>query len=250
MKIVSPFKDYYDNVNHIGNYDDSTIYVRKTENIDISNDINIKELLTESIIPPRWFRMLFDYSTRFIDDNTCNVILIGFCGEIHPALTLTQSNGETATLYTIDQIHKFIETHISADRALDFITSKNQKYTGLPRSKRHLAFTKRSIESCFDYFKNNLTIKQLFTLYKVPTFKIEIYNNRIDAYTNPCLTDYNFPVVFDPWTANQELTMFLNGPLCNQLDPSDNRSDVIKRDSHGFNDKSFKKSPTKHFNRK
>ena len=57
---------------------------------------------------------------------------------------------------------------------------------------------------------------------------------------NPTLRSYQFFKVIDPFTAYQELSMFLGNNLVTQKDPNPPISDVDKRDTHGFNEWSFK----------
>jgi hypothetical protein len=63
---------------------------------------------------------------------------------------------------------------------------------------------------------------------------------------NPRLADLNFASVIDPWTAYQELSMFLGSALAEQRDPNENISDADRAAMHGFGHKyAFRKEPKK-----
>jgi hypothetical protein len=59
------------------------------------------------------------------------------------------------------------------------------------------------------------------------------------------LKDYKFYKVFDPYTAFQELDMFISGVLTREGNPMAGISDTDLRDKKGFDKMSFKKAPTK-----
>lgn len=58
---------------------------------------------------------------------------------------------------------------------------------------------------------------------------------------NPRLNVWGFQKVFDPYTAYQELDMYLSNQLADQQDPVPQRTQELIRDAHGFDDWSFKK---------
>lgn len=61
---------------------------------------------------------------------------------------------------------------------------------------------------------------------------------------NPVMRDFDFQKIIDPYTAFQELDMFLGGVMANTKDPPSPQSDVEKVSAHGMDPKwSFRKPP-------
>ena len=67
---------------------------------------------------------------------------------------------------------------------------------------------------------------------------------------NPRFADYKLQSVFDPWTAYQEIDMYLNNQLAVNMEPTLERSQELIRDSKGFDDWSFKQKGPKARKRK
>ena len=57
---------------------------------------------------------------------------------------------------------------------------------------------------------------------------------------NPCLKDYDFAQMVDPYTAFQEIDMFLGNNMVDQVDPRVNRTNEEIRDSKGMDKWSFR----------
>ena len=65
--------------------------------------------------------------------------------------------------------------------------------------------------------------------------KLKLEENRI--ITNPNLKEVNFQKVKDAYQCYQEIEQYLNGVLGNIERDDDNRTDIEKVRSHGFDDK-------------
>ena len=62
---------------------------------------------------------------------------------------------------------------------------------------------------------------------------------------NPRLADLDFARIIPPFDAYQKLESYLFNELARQNDPPMEISDTIRRDSHGFDQYSFRKEPTR-----
>ena len=63
---------------------------------------------------------------------------------------------------------------------------------------------------------------------------------------DPCLADFNFQRVVDPYTAFQEISMFVGGVLADTRDPPSPMTDKEKVVSHGLDPVyGFRKPPQK-----
>ena len=73
-----------------------------------------------------------------------------------------------------------------------------------------------------------------------------VLEDAVEVTLDPCLRALGFQSVVDPYTAWQELDMFLGGEMATQQDPVPERTQDLIRDAHGFDDASFKqRSPGK-----
>jgi hypothetical protein len=76
-----------------------------------------------------------------------------------------------------------------------------------------------------------------------PAFLIRWRLPEAELVRNPSLERLGFAARVDPWTAWQTLDTFLGSTLAEQRDLPDPIDDGLRRDLHGFDDRSFKASP-------
>lgn len=98
--------------------------------------------------------------------------------------------------------------------------------------------------SSIESFCKKLEQLNLFNKYKTPIYLINSQANETILDTGPLLKDYNFQSVMDPYTAYQELVMWIGNLATNEYPPqiTDN---IVMRDKKGFDKWSFKTRPTK-----
>ena len=90
-------------------------------------------------------------------------------------------------------------------------------------------------------FKNGYSCyNNLFVEHNTPVFIIRPKEITI----NPSLKEVRFMTVKDVYTTFQEIQMFISGVLGTGTKETVDITDDVKRDKHGFDNKSFKKEPS------
>ena len=235
MRIVSKFHDYYDSCRVYG-ADPKLIYIRKTEEIDISWNLHHekKQLeLLEAIKPLTDILKAMPCFSRIYRINDDLKGIIAFCGRAYPFYRLDNYH------YTFEKVLQCIENQVKES------TSKYLKETleHLNRTptrpykcdQRHSHLNKDS----WKYFSNETDLNlpdSVHAYLKSPVIAIE--NKTITI--NPMLSKYNFASQIDPFTAYQELSMYIGNNLATQMDPEINISDEIRAESKGFDKWSFR----------
>jgi len=228
MKIHSRFKDYYDSVQMHGQ-DETVHYVRNTEEIQFS-----KEQKDKLFKPTRHITLYYLEGPR-ADEVVLIPFVILFCGKVYKAFRLMQYNRYERIFTDLEK------TFYDADSALEFYdsnTSKTRKkyysyWNGLPDRKIIGNWLKdQGTPELEDYALKN----------KIATAYINIDNA---AIKNPCLKDYEFFRVAEPYTAYQELDMYISGVLSKDPNMMVEISDKDRIAQHGFDKFSFRRSPQK-----
>lgn len=216
--------DYYDIGMGLG-HDDSVVYVREPRDIVLN----------------KWGRD--DVRSMVFQD-----IYVGFCGKIYPAYQIWTADKDRKTpgsvktiCYDIADADKVVETYFDKVDA--------EHYHTAAKPYRYYSFldptTRRALELGFQkqkehYYANKTS---LFTEYNCPIFVIDPPRNQI--HINCLLKPWEFYKVFDPYTAYQEVSMFVGGVLLSHVNPVPDIPDDTMRDIKGFDKWSFRKEPTK-----
>jgi hypothetical protein len=74
---------------------------------------------------------------------------------------------------------------------------------------------------------------------------VVVYEQYSKVIVNPCLKEYGFQKFMDPYTAFQEISMFMSGVLTNNPEPPNTQTDKAKVTSHGFDPKYGFRTPPK-----
>lgn len=227
MRIVDKRRDYYDIGMGLG-YDaeDSIVYVRTPKEIEHEG----------------W---------RSRSRSLWAHIFVGFCGKIYPGFVIHADHHEKPVkgiCYSLDDIDKFVRTHMpEAEQEIYFSTERN-------RSRRYSWFYQKhgyyvsywgrrgfedSIEKMKTYeFKH---YKKLFSEHNCPIFVVDEDEHK--TYINPLLRPWEFYKVVDPYTAWQEVSMYVGGVLLAPVNPVPDIPDDTMRDIKGFDKWSFRKEP-------
>ena len=175
--------------------------------------------------------------------------ILGFCGKLYYGYRYSK---------TLDKLN-LVEYYQPEQIDKKELQSKNWKYpVHANRTRFHWAIFGKTISEVFD--KNE--IESYFVRYNTPCFVIDgfvsspegkptTYLDK-DCYSvdgilvNPELSKYEFAKIVDPYTACQEIDMYLGNVLVqDQSGDMSKISDEDLRDSKGFDKMSFKKGKSK-----
>ena len=225
LKIYSKFHDYYDSVLKFSQ-DDDCVYMREPK--EYRFDENMAEIKSSGTIRYYMNEELF---------------FIGFCGKIYPVFQHIFDD-------KLENFHIGIDNEILIEKIKNCHTDKRiYRYDNLssPCLERLLGLETEK----YNWFKNRkftnpFTLEDFFLKYEIPVF---VFKNFIDGQkrkwvleTNPCLKDYDFQRIFDPYSAFQEIYMFFNSVLTNVKTPKmPVGSDKVIAESKGFDKWSFRK---------
>jgi len=250
MYIISKEKDYYDTCASLG-IDKTLLYKRDLwadESTTVGTDI------CEKFLTPSGFWDKFNtqiYSTWRVGDPRKNVGLflhvIGFCGKLYPLVQYRHEVREyhmsnptpVSEMFYIHDMER-LKCLVAQDEMLSYCLSKEKYYKYGTRKK----------ETDWDRFYTS--VKELhdkeylepFIEYSTPIFYIGLVPTRETKnhtlFTNPLLKQYEFHRVKDPYTAWQEISMFLGGVIPRQVPETVEIKDKDRITGHGFDKWSFR----------
>jgi hypothetical protein len=224
MRIISPFRDYYDSAQGFG-ADQTRLFLRKPENL-AANKLGIpKELQAVCHEVHVWSTATW----------TAAIIPIVFCGKLYHALRLRYSTynrttcfmSETsAVFYTLESAHSWAEAQGNPD-LLAFV-NRRIKNGELPLASQGTPLN-------LNWLVENLA----------PILTCDSQNYESFLTKNACLRDLQFYKMFDAVQAYQELDMYLSGILAAENKPMVEISDKIRALQRGFDCYSFRQPPSK-----
>lgn len=277
MKIISNFKDYYDSV---GAYDQDPepVYIRHSKDIeyklassvDNQDAINLTEHLNGLFFPkqvmikekyeffPQSLSLPETYPLNFSTENYRNprqtdIGYISFCGKVYPFYILNGSDSELYC-YNIEQYIAAIKliNPVNKNKILDSIESGEYEIK-LPNSKK---FKRKDFISRFTWQKfisnyNNKIDIEHYRYFNCPV-ALRRYKWHGDPpahkqliILNPRLNQYNFQSQVEPYTAYQELSMYLGNDLVDISDMEPRPiTDKDRAETKGFNEWSFRRHKT------
>jgi len=228
VRIISPFRDYYDSVQAVGQ-DQSLLYLRRPH----------EEKWKETPFP-------FTDALRrnyFCDNLLRDCYIVGFCGTIRPVLRLqhpspSRTDIKPVLCYTLDDVDSFIRATFKTPAVERYFSKRRRNYWS--ETWRHLQHDQ------FDTFFQEAEArrnqyKHLFQGSRCPVFICQTGRECIITY-NGCLKDVEFYRCVDPFTAFQEIQMFLGG-LAAPEKPIPRTDDKTLAEAKGFNKWSFRKEP-------
>jgi len=225
VKIISKFHDYYDGA--AANFYDENLYMRKHQYIE-----NFKKVDVGTMIPIKGSKI---YSSR--------VGVLGFCGRLYPFHTIKKLGSnffDRPTMYTL----------YSAEEVIDVYKKSGYDHHNF----------ESITENFFIDYSHNDHIKDLFEKFDTPVFVYYGKYNDRNLSINPILKSYSeamsyrfncngdmfydFHNIVDPYTAAQELDMFISNNLAYEKKLPLEVSDKVKAVKYGHDGKySFKKEP-------
>ena len=209
MKIISPFKDYYDHAVY-GTYSDAPIFRREyttQENIKIPD--SVKTFANAHV------RLHYDL----------NIHVLNLCGILYPIYTV---HGKFFS--TTDQVQKYIDNYVPESEYADTRRSLNRII--LNRRKQ---INPINNQANFQLEEPIYLYTNLYSYFKTNSSKI---------HTNISLLNLGFQAVLESHIVYQKIEMFLNNRTTHDI-LVDTRTQNEIRDSKGFDNFSFKNAPKK-----
>lgn len=208
MRIISKFHDFYDSIQRTG-MDREVVYVRETKEITINQVSKI---------------ILDRYSSGW----STSMRYLGFCGHIYKCYVLTHANEDNKYFWDFDEF-KAEAMRLQAASSYDF--------------------GRRWWKSSYDQFNEEDPSKliELFHEHQVPIFEIRHSSerNKHKLILNPCLKEYKFQTLKDPYSTYQDIFQYVAGVLNSRENKMVEISDEDKIHKHGFDKWSFRKMPNK-----
>ena len=249
MYIISKYKDYYDGAVGMG-IDKSIVYERTFQSM-LTPD-HIKEKLQEEKNWRVGFTHQYGYNRIPKGKYNTYLVVIGFCGKLYPAIR-TEAHDEKYEYPYYNEVHDII---YDVDQIKAFLDSQESN------SDRYFKKSKTDVQQFEDYLNRikNVDPLEIHREFNSPIFAYgyppvqQDWEFRKDYnvekshgfFINPMLKDYKFAKVFDPYTAFQEIQMFISGvlPVGDDVDafPYTEKQKVAQ---HGMDKWSFRKPPEK-----
>jgi hypothetical protein len=226
MKIYSKFHDYYDSVLKFSQTDeDGVVYERESKQYVF--DKNMAEIKSSGHVQ------------YYLNSN---LYFIGFCGKIYPVFNYHFEEGES----------KNFHIGIDNEALIEKIKEYKKRASGRYEYPDSVCLNKLlGIKEQFDWWRNYtyvnpFKLEDFFIKYETPIFvfcnSVENRERKWTLKTNPCLKDFDFQRIVDPYSAFQEISMFFNSTLTNVKTPKmPVGSDVVIAESKGFDKWSFRK---------
>lgn len=231
MRIISHFHDYYDSVQATGQ-DQSLLYLRQPRENE----------LKETPFP---FTDALRRNYYFGDNLLRDCYVIGFCGKVYPTLGLqhpspSRTDIKPALCFTLDDVDNFVRATFKAPVVERYFGTKRRSYWSEAwRHLRHDQFNRFFQEAA----ANRDRYGHLFQDNRCPVFTCRAGRKCVVTY-NGCLKDLEFYRLVDPYTAFQEIQMFLGG-LAAPEKPIPQINDKTLAQAKGFDKFSFRKPATK-----
>ncbi len=247
MRIISKFKDYYDSAAFSFGYDsDPNIkYIRET-----SEYFKYNRFYYQNDKPEKFYYQNVEAYEKYIASEICTYTgVIFFCGKAYQYFDIPLSYMPYNSKFIVFGIDKllgilsseaFIEARIKeASENLDC----NAHWVRKDIKKLHDEFLSRK-QSFKMYEQEKFTFKDVYDIgddfFKEMDCPIMQLDNNGYFTKNPNLGKIKFQQVIDPYTAFQEIEMYLGNNLAKQMDPDVKMSDEVKAEIHGFDKWSFR----------
>jgi len=241
MKIVGKLHDYYDGLMSYGQ-DDSLLFKRETIEFEGKKDpviLEIENLLSlDSFMRGSWRRHVhFPTGTLESGDgvkHTALPIFVGFCGKMYMGFEIEpQYTGNTShakyVMHSTKFVYSIFDTRKLEDNYSMFADYSRTKIPWLSNMIMHHQNV-RKIDT------SNFLIK-----HKIPYFVAQTKRGEISKVQFiPELKKCEFQKVKDPYSAYQEISMFLGGVIPRQIPEMVEISDKDRISQHGFNKLSFR----------
>lgn len=270
MKIYSKYTDYYDNIGF--NTSEDRVWERKREYVKLNIRNKFVQSYTKTILTQetdKFLSTMYDEKPRITivknntrytsyEDSRDYTIVIGFCGKLY--LGMVHHRKTKSSYYPNDHYATYIDfdTYVS-----EYEKSGNDGKLVIDKEDSwfvHNMFNKKSVNDWNNKYHSFKGLENIFIELNTPIFILKPENSSVGLdnvasvgshlIINPCLKEYKLQSIFDPYTAHQEVDMFLNNVLLNIENNDIKRTDDLIRDSKGMDKFSFKQCGPKERKRK
>lgn len=240
MRIISPFKDYYDNSLGYVSVDGEDIYIRKTE-CDEEKDYSFllghihNSRSGEFYKTPMLWREYSINQPRIVDSFDVSALWIVVCGKIYPCLVQKKYTGDIFDVfYTPDAYLKARNDYIAKEK----IKNSQRPWEERIENMVNRFFSAEANESLTEWCVENKVITAIMFMGVTSEKRI------VRMEMNPKLSDYKFQKKMDGHILYQEINMFL-GRLCSPEKVPVELTEKDRINQHGFDKWSFRKMPSK-----
>ena len=233
MKIISQHRDYYDGARGYG-IDPKLVYLRHRQEFD-PRDVHVPLTPTQHI--PSF------HHGRYWSDNCTGYVCVAFCGKLY---TILEFRGRF--YQTPEEIIRILERrrYATEPAVLSKRDAKNLRGEKIHSRSQHYPFNQHGWEEWCKLHQAKDIGDDPFIKMGSPVYSFENYGRRHGrkVVVNPSLKDYMFQRIMDPWTAFQELSMYIGNNLAKELQGHDQISDEDMAAMKGFGHKyAFRKEP-------
>ncbi len=208
MKLHTDFHDYYDYAVGYG-VDKNVHYNRFSEDVEIQ------------------VRKGFGFPDHI------GAHLLGFCGQIYPFIKIEKYYRDYDSCYDTEE-YELLDTYFAY--SYEEYSSKSLEWEEFYGNFGTDYIKVKQFFLDWSYQSNDIFIE-----YKVPTWVLKLQRNENIGIINPKLKDYYFEQIKDPFTAFQEISMYLSNILVEQKETAI-VEDKFRIEQHGFDKKtSFRK---------
>lgn len=237
MRIISDFHDYYDIGLSYG-IDPQCVYTRKTEKFRYKHPLaRIETVNEESIFIDKVQHVTDQFPNIYLEKSGLEVLAtykVLFCGDIYYGATYRpdpKNSHVEATSYTYESMIREVNKYHSL-KEMERLLTKNKHRRRYHGSR---GADVQDWDSVYPVQKNS-KVMELHIEYGTPIVLVR-YDDRYIACSitkNPNLSTIEFYRCLDPYTAFQELSMFISGVMGGQAPPMVKISDKDRFEKHGF----------------
>jgi len=231
MRIISKFKDYYDGVG-AGDLDHIPVYERHEKQIELIQPFPRGWRQSKYLIVNR-NNKVSGFKSGLVTERSLYTYVIGYCGELYPILKVVQDNGSISKYW------------------YEYDVSTYLNYVEKPRWSfdRH----EQNLNEWLELIKT-LKLKDIFKEHNVPVFifdGFEIDTRKgtqpvLQVTLNPRLRKYEFYKVKEPYTAYQDIRVYVGNDLAHDTEVDvPTGDDKTLAESKGYDKWSFRKESTK-----
>ncbi|BCG04716.1 hypothetical protein PPGU19_092840 (plasmid) [Paraburkholderia sp. PGU19] len=250
MRILSPFKDYYDTAMAHGS-DQSRVFVRNPETSELKLDRD-GDGVWDRYGQLAGIADAFELRRGGVCLDACVVL---FCGRIYKALRVHRlsseamkstsgskpSEVEERIFYDGSEARHYLEgllgPHWMKKKRQSFLEYDNPLANGTLAERLERYFQQQGSAELMQWSVENRTA--------IAVLRVGGRFEKSFLKINPPLKNFQFYRLFGPVEAFQELDMFWGGVLALESRPTLSISDKDRIAQHGFNARSFRKDPSK-----